>query len=215
MGLDITVLVVDWDHLARTPAAERLGMLEDAAYPDDDCDDRDSGGGGTEAPVEHGWVRRPDTPWCALYEFFRTLGSFKPHFWAGQAWEDVRDFAEPDLRAALDAFLAGLFWLGPDDAAADTSAEDEPAAGLFPCEPDPWRPRLLIVRTPEQVTDLARAWAVVAPLLEDLRAPYAVHAERPGRWIANFEEFAMLVRDWGEVVTAASRSGRGLIGLPI
>ncbi|MCX5084810.1 hypothetical protein ACFC18_11170 [Streptomyces sp. NPDC056121] len=215
MGLDITVLVVDWDHLARTPAAERLGMLEDAAYPDDDCDDRDSGGGGTEAPVEHGWVRRPDTPWCALYEFFRTLGSFKPHFWAGQAWEDVRDFAEPDLRAALDAFLAGLFWLGPDDAAADTSAEDEPAAGLFPCEPDPWRPRLLVVRTPEQVTDLARAWAVVAPLLEDLRAPYAVHAERPGRWIANFEEFAMLVRDWGEVVTAASRSGRGLIGLPI
>lgn len=128
MGLDITVLVVDWDHLARTPAAERLGMLEDAAYPDDDCDDRDSGGGGTEAPVEHGWVRRPDTPWCALYEFFRTLGSFKPHFWAYQAWEDVRDFAEPDLRAALDAFLAGLFWLGPDDAAADTSAEDEPAS---------------------------------------------------------------------------------------
>ncbi|MFB7709093.1 hypothetical protein [Streptomyces sp. NPDC056105] len=215
MGLDITVLVVDWDHLGRTPAAERLGMLEDAAYPDDDCDDRDSGGGGTDALVEHGWVRRPDTPWCALYEFFRTLGSFKPHFWAGQAWEDVRDVAEPDLRAALDAFLAGLFWLGPVDADADTSAEDEPVAGLFPCEPDPWRPRLLVVRTPEQVTDLARAWAVVAPLLEDLRAPYAVHAERPGRWIANFEEFAMLVRDWGEVVTEASRSGRGLIGLPI
>jgi hypothetical protein len=35
------------------------------------------------------------------------------------------------------------------------------------------------------------------------------------RWIANFEEFAMPVRDWGEVVTEASRSGRGLIGLPI
>ncbi|MFE4251400.1 hypothetical protein ACFRU3_18235 [Streptomyces sp. NPDC056910] len=212
MGLDITVLVVDWDHLGRTPAAERLGMLEDAAYPDDDCDD---GVGGADAGVEHGWVRRPETPWCALYEFFRTLGSFKPHFWAGQAWEDVRDFAEPDLRAALDVFLAGLFWQGLDDADTDTSAEDEPVVGLFPAERDPWHPRLLVVRTPEQVPDLARAWAVAAPLLEDLRAPYAVHAERPGRWTANFEEFAILVRDWGEVVTEASRSGRGLIGLPI
>ncbi|MFC9460142.1 hypothetical protein [Streptomyces sp. NPDC056983] len=214
MGLDLTVLVVDWDHLGRTPAAERLGMLEDAAYPDDDLDNRDDDGG-ADARVEHGWVRRPDTPWIALYEFFRTLGSFKPHFWAGQAWEDVRAFAEPDLRGALDAFLAGLFWPGPDDADTDPSAEEEPAVGLFPAEPDPWHPRLLVVRAPEQVPDLARAWALAAPLLEGLRAPYAVHADRPGRWIADFEEFAMLVRDWGEVVTEASRSGRGLIGLPI
>ncbi|MFD3473737.1 hypothetical protein [Streptomyces sp. NPDC058695] len=214
MGLDITVLVVDWDHLARLPAAERLAMLEDAAYPDDDCDD----GGGADARVEHGWVRWPQIPWCALYEFFETLGSFKPHFWAGQAWEDVRDFAEPGLRAALDAFLAGLFWMGLDDDAdtgTGTGTEDESAVGLFPAEPDPWHPRLLIVRTPEQVPDLERAWTVAAPLLEGLREPYAIHAERPGRWIANFEEFAMLLRDWGEVVTEASRSGRGLIGLPI
>ncbi|MFE4676397.1 hypothetical protein [Streptomyces sp. NPDC056723] len=210
MGLDVTVLVVDWDH-----SGGRLPRSASACWrtPHTRTTTATTVPVCADAGVEHGWVRRPDTPWCALYEFFRTLDSFKPHFWAGQAWEDVHDFAEPDLRAALDVFLAGLFWLGPDD--ADTGPEDEPVVGLFPTERDPWHPRLLVLRTPEQVPDLARAWAVAAPLLEDLRAPYAVHAERPGRWTANFEEFAILVRDWGEVVTGASRSGRGLIGLPI
>lgn len=213
MGLDITVLVVDWDHLGRTPAAERLGMLEDAAYPDDDLDNRDDGD--ADAPVEHGWVRRPATPWCALYEFFRTLGSFKPHFWAKPGVG-----GRPRLRRTRPAGGARrvpgrAVLAGPRRRRHGRERGGGATVGLFPAEPDPWHPRLLVVRAPEQVPDLARAWALAAPLLESLRAPYAVHADRPGRWIADFEEFAMLVRDWGEVVTEASRSGRGLIGLPI
>ncbi|MEU6001121.1 hypothetical protein ABZ837_25235 [Streptomyces sp. NPDC047197] len=41
-----------------------------------------------------------------------TLGSYKPHFWAGERWEHVRDFAGSGLRTALDRFADALFWEG-------------------------------------------------------------------------------------------------------
>ncbi|MCF3130024.1 hypothetical protein [Streptomyces olivochromogenes] len=41
-----------------------------------------------------------------------TTGSYKPHLWAGESCDDVREFADPALRAALDGFLVGLVWDG-------------------------------------------------------------------------------------------------------
>ncbi|MFC7648983.1 hypothetical protein ACFQX6_57555 [Streptosporangium lutulentum] len=106
MGLDITVLVVDWARITEAPPGWRLELLVDAAYPEDDSDLEDP---------ERGWVwPSAGVPWFARYEFYRTLGSFKAHFWASQAWEKVRGSADPDLRATLDGFLSGLFWYGPD-----------------------------------------------------------------------------------------------------
>ncbi|WP_316754631.1 hypothetical protein [Streptomyces herbicida] len=51
-------------------------------------------------------------PWSARYEFHSTTGSYKPHFWAGESWDDVREFAGPVLRRTLDAFLGHLVWDG-------------------------------------------------------------------------------------------------------
>lgn len=105
MGLDISVLIVDWAHLEATPHEARLALLEDAALPEVSLPE-----------VDRGWVwpPAPSPPWYGLYEFHRTLGLFKPHYRAGEAWEDVRHAAEPALRAALDPFLTGLFWEGPE-----------------------------------------------------------------------------------------------------
>ncbi|MFK0254251.1 hypothetical protein [Streptomyces sp. NPDC090445] len=42
MGIDITVLVVDWAHLVRIPPDERLTVLQQPAYADDDSDDSET-----------------------------------------------------------------------------------------------------------------------------------------------------------------------------
>jgi hypothetical protein len=196
MGLDITVLMVDWKRLGECPIGERIELLWDAAFPGDI----------EEYPeVEKGWVWPSGTgePWFAMYEFPHTLGSYKPHHWAGSAWDDVRDFAEPPLRAALDVFVTGLLW--------DGSYVDD---GMFPSPGDRWRPHLLVCRPPETVPPLLESWSQAAPLLDGIREPYAQHAACPGRWIANFEEFSELLHGWGEVVGEVTRRGWGLVGLP-
>ncbi|WP_037676626.1 hypothetical protein [Streptomyces griseus] len=202
MGLDISVLALDWGTLRATPVRERLGLLEDAVFPDADV--------GLDGDVEprHGWVwpAAAGMPWCARYEFPGTTGSYKPHFWAGQAWEDVRDFAVPALREDLDPFLRGLFW--HDDPVAP------PLDGLLPPDHGPWRPGLLVACPPPTVSALAAHWARAEPLLEGLRPAYDVHAARPGRWIADFDEFAALLREWAVAVGEAERRGWGLLGLP-
>jgi hypothetical protein len=196
MGLDITVLAVDWEQLEGTPRDERLGLLEDAALPEDELD--------WNAEPQLGWVwpAASNVPWCGRYEFHSTPGSYKPHFWAGQAWEDVRDHAGPVLLEQLDGFLSPLLW-------------DEDDTGLFPADPDPWRPKLLLVCPPATVSALAARWAGTEPLLETLREPFAVHAACPGRWIEDFDEFAVLLREWAVVVGEAERRGWGLLGLPL
>lgn len=196
MGLDITVLAVDWERLAATPFDERLGLLEDASLPEEELD--------RDAEPRCCWVfpAAANVPWCGRYEFHSTTGSYKPHFWAGQAWEDVRDHADPVLREHLDGFLGPLL-------------QDEDATGLFPADPDPWRPKLLLVCPPPAVSALARCWARAEPLLESLREPYAVHAACPGRWIEDFDEFSVLLREWAVVVGEAERRGWGLLGLPL
>ena len=145
MGLDITVLAVDWARLEETPTGRRLEVLEDAAYPDIESD--------WDAEPEKGWVcpAAPLLPWIARYEFHCTSGSYKPHFWAGEAWEDVREFAEPGLRESLDGFLRDLFW--HDD------PTPPPLSGLVRDPHDRWRPGLLLACPPVTVSHLAARWA--------------------------------------------------------
>ena len=195
MGLDITALIVGWEHLTETPPGERLRLLKASvlALDDWDCD-----------WWGWAWPSAAPVPWFATYEFKLGLGSFKPHFWAGDAWEDVRDFADPALRAALDGFLAGLVWEGPGGDAVHVDS------GVFPDDE-----QVLLARTPEAVSDLATLWAAAVPLLDGLREPFNGHAADPGGWFPDFEPFGELARGWGEVVGEADRRGWGLIGLPL
>ncbi|MGA4995227.1 hypothetical protein [Nonomuraea bangladeshensis] len=201
MGLDITVLIVDWAHVKEAPPDQRLELLMGVACSADGSDLEDP---------ERGWMwpSVSAAPWFARYEFYRTLGSLKAHFWAGQAWEEIRGFADPDLRVSLDGFLSGLFWYGPDPANDAVHVHGD----LFPADIDRSR-GLSLAYPPEAVPALVKSWVKAAPRLEELREPFAAHAARPpGHWIENFEEFADLLNDWGEVVREADSRGWGLIG---
>ncbi|MFI2433476.1 hypothetical protein [Streptomyces sp. NPDC018693] len=199
MGLDITVLGLDWGELERTPVSERTALLYEAAFHEDDP-------WSTEPEV--GWVipASPKVAWSGRYEFEDTLGSYKPHFWAGESWDTVREFADPELREALDGFLGPLIWWGDDHKPSEAS--------LFATDPEPWSPRLLLCCPPAVLPVLASHWARVEPLLDGLREIYDHHAAAPGRWIADFDEFVALLRGWAELVGEAGRRGWGLLGLP-
>ncbi len=141
MGLDITLLAVDWAHLRAIPADARTAWLEDAAWPDDQWpphEEYQSGWTWPEGPGEQHWAR---------YAF--TMSSYKPHFWAGRRWDDVRDAAHPELRVALDTYLLALVWDGPDG----NVRHDGP---VFPG--DPWDPEPLAVCPPADLPAVAEAW---------------------------------------------------------
>ncbi|MDX3537651.1 hypothetical protein PV721_25435 [Streptomyces sp. MB09-01] len=208
MGLDITVVMADWGQLARIPADGRLDALTDAVCPDFccvPCEDADFA-------VPGGWVWPRRSSWCAEYRFFGTSGSYSYHFHLAHAWDDIRASAAPGLRAALDRFLGGLVWSGPDGG-GQAGPDDGPApAGGFPDDPAPWRPRVLLLRAPDEVPALVRAWEAAAPQLEGLREPYGASG-RTARPEA-FDDTVALLREWGEVVTQAAERGWGLVGLP-
>ncbi|WP_328389289.1 hypothetical protein OHS81_32840 [Streptomyces sp. NBC_00400] len=87
MGLDITVMIVDWSWLGEAPPRERLSRLRDAWY----ADETGLWNHGTPAVTgDWEWPRGPDAAFFAVYEFLRTCGSFKPHFWAGERWESLQ-----------------------------------------------------------------------------------------------------------------------------
>ncbi|MEH0548753.1 hypothetical protein QA802_38515 [Streptomyces sp. B21-105] len=198
MGLDLTVLALDWGRLERTPVAGRLELLHEAACPED-LD--------PYAAPEAGWVfpASPEVPWCGRYEFACTTGSYAPHFWAGEGWDRARGFAAPALRDALDGFLLPLV----------RAEDDVPGSGLFPSDRTPWRTRLLLAVPPARVPGLAAHWAHAQPLLVGLRTEYDRHAARPGGWIADFDAFTVLLSEWAVVVDEAARRGWGLLGLPV
>ncbi|MFI6287217.1 hypothetical protein ACIBCM_21130 [Streptomyces sp. NPDC051018] len=209
MGLDITVVMADWEHLARMPAGERLEALTDAVYPSFRCAPCEE----ADLAAQGGWVGTCRSKWCAEYRFFGTTGSYSWHVHLANAWDDMRASAEPGLRGALDCFLGGLVWDGPGGGAADRY-DAPPSAGGFPDDPAPWRPRVLLLRAPDEVPELVRAWELAAPRLEELREPFdteaAGWAARPG----TFDDAVGLIREWGEVVTRARARGWGLVGLP-
>ncbi|MFJ4623284.1 hypothetical protein [Streptomyces sp. NPDC088812] len=198
MGLDITVLGLDWAELERTPAAERQDLLYEAACPEDAAWD---------AEPAVGWVlpASPKVPWSGRYEFRCTNGSYKPHFWAAEGWDTAREFAGPALRESLDGFLFHLIGEG----------DDLPESGLFPADATPWKPRLLLACPPALVPGIAAHWARAEPLLEGLREEYDRHAADPGGRIEDFDAFTVLLREWAVVVDETARRGWGLLGLPV
>ncbi|MFH8595330.1 hypothetical protein [Streptomyces rimosus] len=201
MGLDITVIATNWARMQQHPAGQRLRAVAEAACWDD-----------WESGDDEGWIWPPEAgaAWCVRFEFRMTMGSYKPHFWAGEAWDLARLHAAPGLREPLDSFLSGLIWLPSADPEDDHTVLDRESFAQ-----ETYAERLLVARPPETVPDLARAWSAVRPLLGTLREPFGEHAACPGRWMADFEEFSELLHGWGEVVGEAGRRGWGVLGLPI
>ncbi|MFI6119287.1 hypothetical protein ACIBCU_05430 [Streptomyces sp. NPDC051064] len=203
MGLDISVMIADWSWLGEAPQRERLERLRDAWY----ADETGLWDYGTPEPEgEFTWPQGPDSTYFALYEFRRTMDSFKAHFWAGERWESVRDYADPQVRAGLDALLIGLIWDGPDGEAQHIDPD-------FFCDDPEISYGMLLARSPESVRELATTWERVEPLLGGLSAAFTEHAANPGRSVGELSEFTDLLEDWGRVLNEAERRGWGVVGL--
>lgn len=113
--------------------------------------------------------------------------------------------AEPALRAALDAFLSGCSGMTTRRGPRSKACSTPPPAGRGRACRSPARP-------PADVTRPAGRWATAEPLLEGLRVAYGGHAADQGGWIADFDAFAVLLREWAVVVTEADRRGWGCRG---
>ncbi|MGW7089138.1 hypothetical protein ACWGH2_37415 [Streptomyces sp. NPDC054871] len=206
MGLDLTLFMADWKQLSAIPVENRVEALDDTTWPQelDDAYQRDGLAGGWLWPSGRG------SAWCAEYDFFSTTGAYSPHARAGGAWADMRLLVEASVREAMDTFLVGLIW--------DADPADDPAltggGGFFPPGTDRWRPCVLLVCPPEAVPGKARAWERVESHLEELREPFAAECEGWAGRPDTFEDFATLLREWGDVTTEAARRGWGLVGLP-
>ncbi len=207
MGLDLTLRMSDWERLRVIPVEDRIRALDETMWPSDLDDAYYSMYG-----LADGWVWPPNqgAAWCAEYHFFGTTGSYRSHSKAGDAWADIRVLADATLRDAMDRFLNGLIW--DEDPAEDPALTG--GGGFFPPVTDRRRPHILLVCPPEAAHGKSRAWERAAPRLEELRGPFAAEcagwAGRPD----TFEEFATLIREWGDVVTETARRGWGLLGLP-
>lgn len=205
MGLDITTLIADWSWLAEAPPRERLPRLRDAWY-DDETGLWDDGSSQADGGWE--WPSGPHSAHFGVYEFPGALGSFKPHFWAGDRWEKVRDHVDPAVRAEVDALLGGLIWDGPD------FDDDEEGAGYAFFSGDPaFAPGLLVAKDPDGVRELLATWERVRPRLDELRAPFDEYAALPEGWIRDFDAFVCLLTYWGEVLAEAARKGWGIVGV--
>jgi hypothetical protein len=191
MGADITVVMADWEQLARIPAAERLAALTAAVEPPSCCRPCEE----ADFAVAGGWVWQRQASWCAEYRFAGTGGSYKPHFRMVDAWERSRPLVASDLREVVDCFLGGLVWDRSD-------GDDCPPAAGFPEDLEPWCPVVPLVRAPEEVPPLVRAWGAAVPRLGELGPLF------------DGEAGGGLLREWGEVATRAGERGWGLVGLP-
>ncbi|MFI6689056.1 hypothetical protein [Streptomyces sp. NPDC050485] len=206
MGLDLTLCMADWGQLREIPVEDHIQALDEAIWPAGlDYDGYDALGSA------EGWVWPPgqDPVWCAEYRFCCTSGSYKPHSRAGDGWDDMRVLVDVPLRDSMDRFLNGLIW--DEDPARDPALTG--GGGFFPSATDPRRPRLLLVCPPEAAPGKARAWEWAAPRLEQLNGPFAAECEGWAGRPDTFDEFAALLREWGDVVTETARRGWGLIGL--
>ncbi|MGW7358635.1 hypothetical protein ACWGI0_18900 [Streptomyces sp. NPDC054802] len=194
MGVSIEVLIVDWAHIECAEPDKRAGTLDEAAFGDEAID------------VDQGWTwpTAQSAAWYASYTFAGTLGSYKPHFWAGERWEDIRDFADPDLRSRLDRFASVLFWSALEFM---EDAEDVPQRSL------PWPADILMWSTPDETADLRELWDHASAQLETLREPFDLHAAVLTGWINDFDTFVAFLKGWGEVVTEAHSRGWGIVGL--
>ncbi|MGQ4487261.1 hypothetical protein LRE75_25505 [Streptomyces sp. 372A] len=199
MGVDLTTLIADWSWLAEVPPPERLERLRDAWY-----DEATGLWDDTSVTVTYGWEwpSGPHSAYFGVYEFPGTLGSYKPHFWAGEAWEKARDHVGPAVRVELDALLGGLIWNGPD------FDDDEPGEGYAFFSGGHG---LLVAKTPEGVRELLATWERLRPRLEELRAPFEEHSA--AFRYTDFDAFVRLLADWGEVLAEAARRGWGIAGV--
>lgn len=105
MGMDLTLFMVDWERLGAVPVEDRIGLLEDMAWPWGPEEPYDLGRGRADGRLR---PPGPEPAWCAEYSFLTTNGAHMPHVRAGSAWAGMRSLVDASVREPMDTFLDGL-----------------------------------------------------------------------------------------------------------
>ncbi|MFG3406733.1 hypothetical protein [Streptomyces sp. NPDC048142] len=211
MGICIDVLIVDWDHLMAVPEDQHYAMLHEAGTSVDE----EEWDAGPDRPLSAGpqwfWPSPPALGWFGKFDFGDVGCSYKDHFWAGERWEEIRSFAEPGLRSAVDRFADPLFW-GGLEYMPDREDAQEASALMSVDEPSAPSDHLLWCR-PAAVSSLKRLWDAIGPELGLLRGPFDQHARTDFGRINDFDTFVGLLQGWGDVIGQAELRGWGVVGL--
>ncbi|MER7172325.1 hypothetical protein [Streptomyces mesophilus] len=202
MGVCMEVLIVDWGHLRSVPLEQRVQLVETAAFGPNDVYDYNLPKGWT-------WPESADDRWWARFEFLGRT-SYKAHFWSGERWDKLRPFVDLPLRATLDQFAAPLFWgeYNWESLAPGFTPTVESHAGNWPPEAE-----VMLWLEPHEVARLRDFWTQVEPHVATLREPFELHLAEATGWIKDFDSFAQLVTEWGDVVSRAAERGWAVIGL--
>ncbi|MFF8964066.1 hypothetical protein ACF1BK_15135 [Streptomyces globisporus] len=112
MGICVDVLIVDWGRLMSAPSDDqRYAMLHDAGSSVDDDEDVWQDRSPSVGPQ---WFRPSPPPigWFGKFDFGNVGSSYQDHFRAGERWEEIRAFVDPEVRSDVDRFIDPLFWDG-------------------------------------------------------------------------------------------------------
>ncbi|MFI9505734.1 hypothetical protein [Nocardia sp. NPDC052566] len=197
MGIDVDVVICDWNRLLETLNRVPLDGIWSLAGPDWDPDlEPDAAQLVQVSPTEH---------WLARYEFrgAASSGTAKPYFHFDSIWDDARKAMPAPLRQDMEKFIGRLLWTDYNGT-ANLLGDFEPPL-------DSIDKPLRIACTPTEIADLARHWTELADRIPDLR-PYIDPELAPG-YLDNFDELAVYLEDWGNAVRQAQRRSWGLIAL--
>ncbi|MEU1432234.1 hypothetical protein ABZ412_34730 [Nocardia sp. NPDC005746] len=201
MGVDIYAAIVQWDHFTSivngTGTDALWDIFEIGPSPTFEVHD-----------AARFYPPLDTDSWYATCVFrgAGALGSYSPHGWLAVVWNSVGDRADmsADLVALCDRFFGRL--LGPGVDFADLVSP----SGL---RVDTVDSALHMACSPAEVAGLARLWRAIAGRLEELRPVMTAEIADISGWTTDFDGYATLIRDWGEIVEGAEKRAWGLFFL--
>ncbi|MFD7846013.1 hypothetical protein ACFV4K_24105 [Nocardia sp. NPDC059764] len=207
MGVDIFPAIAQWDRLAETLNSDGMDGIWELFWAIPSGEEL---GETYDHRVRFLWPPSDTAPWYGECTFrgLASTGSWDLHWALSEVWDEMNGHSDlpTDLAAQVDRFIARLVRHRHGD-----PVEQKISPGL-PMERIDVR-HLRTACSPSEVAELARVWGRCADRLEELRPALTAEVIARWPWIADFDQLAMLLQDWGEIVTEADRRGWGLFYL--
>ncbi|MGX1809026.1 hypothetical protein ACWIGI_25175 [Nocardia sp. NPDC055321] len=201
MSVDIFPAIAQWDRLAERLNSEGMDGLWKMFWAIPSLEEL---GDDYDENVRFLWPPSDLAPWYAECTFrgVASTGSMDAHWDLAEAWGEMREQSDmpTDLAALFDQFIIGLLGHRGSD----------PVPGLPMEKIDR---HLRTACSPAEIAGLARVWLRCSDRIEELRPVLTAEAITRGPSFADFDQFAMLVRDWGEIILEAARRDWGLFYL--
>ncbi|MEV6773931.1 hypothetical protein AB0N05_35380 [Nocardia sp. NPDC051030] len=141
---------------------------------------------------------------------------YKPHDQFQRIWEALVEYRDGwdewigdelvwdnGLIGDADAFIRGVFIGRTIEVDSEEAARWEACSEIIAA--NAW-----LVRSPVHVRALARTWGRLSGRVGELRPYVELFFRKDYRYVADFDDFEVMLRSWGDVVDQADRRGWGL-----